>query len=298
MSCIERLDTTLRLLDSDDNFEDPNSDKQIFNKDYDNAVKHLEIALFSSQPVLAALHPMIQLLLSKLLVLGDQATEALEKLEKLCCSSSELLLLGLKVILLKCFGDKDSIELSTHYEDILKKDPTCSHSLTRLIILHSNGAYGLAALIEMIALHLDASYGAWDIWRELASCFVKLLPRCEDQMPVCGNASSGDSLESLGEILRAFRNEGSRKSWKLRLIWWSTRHFSANVRTSEIKSGDLLLLTFKAACASHLYGPAFEYSASVYNYLEKKKSLDRISFLQGHIENSINFFDNMNKLWM
>ncbi|KAF6149435.1 hypothetical protein GIB67_016973 [Kingdonia uniflora] len=117
-------------------------------------------------------------------------------------------------------------------------------------------------------------------------------------MSVCANASPGDSLESLSEILMAFRNEGSRKSWKLRLIWWSARHFSSNVRTSEIKSGDLLLLTFKAACASHLYGPAFEYSASVYSYLEKKESLDKISFLQGHVENSINFFDNMNKLRM
>ena len=36
-------------------------------------------------------------------------------------------------------------------------------------------------------------------------------------------------------------------------------------------TGDLQLLTYKAACASYMYGQEFNYVAKAYFYLEKKK---------------------------
>ncbi|KAE8732147.1 S-locus lectin protein kinase family protein [Hibiscus syriacus] len=40
--------------------------------------------------------------------------------------------------------------------EVLKKDPTCCHSLGRLVSMHQNGDYSLDSLVEMIALHVEA----------------------------------------------------------------------------------------------------------------------------------------------
>ncbi|XP_042948655.1 uncharacterized protein LOC122281327 isoform X3 [Carya illinoinensis] len=93
-----------------------------------------------------------------LLLIGGQVDEALIELEKLCSHSSAALPIRLKASLLEHFNSNNSVVLSACFEDILKKDPTCSHSLAKLVRMHQSGDYGLESLLEMIALHLDATY--------------------------------------------------------------------------------------------------------------------------------------------
>lgn len=52
-------------------------------------------------------------------------------------------------------------------------------------------------------------------------------------------------------------------------------------------AGDLLLLTYKAACASHMYGEEFNYVVEAHNCLGKENDRDLLLFLQTHMENSI-----------
>ncbi|OVA11085.1 D-tyrosyl-tRNA(Tyr) deacylase [Macleaya cordata] len=245
----------MRLPNSNENLE--NSiylHRGMFNYDYDKAVKHLRSALYSTPPLLASLLPLIQLLL-----LGDQVKEALEELEKLCQRSNATLPLRLRTIILEGFHSKNSTVLSTCYEDILKKDPTCSHSLTNLITMHKNGYYSLEPLLEMIALHLDATYASHGVWGELASCFLKLSQYEEDQMSVNENANEGGGKQVLSSMVpNVFIQRRLGKLWRVRCRWWSSRHFSENAYLSEMQAGDMELLTFKAACASHLYGPESE----------------------------------------
>ncbi|KAF5191474.1 Taf rna polymerase i subunit a [Thalictrum thalictroides] len=255
---------------------------------YAKAVKHLKSALYSTPPVWASLLPLIQLLL-----LGDRVEEALKELENICETSNATLPLRIKAILLECFDSKNSIMVSTCYEDTLKKDPTCGHSLTRLITMHKYGDYGLVPLLEMIALHLDATYPACCIWEELASCFLKVSQNAEDQISVCGYADERH-LTYMNMVPIRFIHVNSRKSWELRCKWWSKRHFSKNSHVSEMKAGNWDLLTCKAACASHLYGPQFEYVVSVHSYLEQAGKRDQALFLQLHMKSSVRVLEQLN----
>lgn len=45
----------------------------------------------------------------------------------------------LRASLLEHFDRRNNAILSTCYEDILKKDPTCCHSLAKLVSMHQNG---------------------------------------------------------------------------------------------------------------------------------------------------------------
>ncbi|KAG6689209.1 hypothetical protein I3842_11G163400 [Carya illinoinensis] len=159
-----------------------------------------------------------------LLLIGGQVDEALIELEKLCSHSSAALPIRLKASLLEHFNSNNSVVLSACFEDILKKDPTCSHSLAKLVRMHQSGDYGLESLLEMIALHLDATYAEW----------------------------------------------------------WLTCHFSNNILVSEI-AADLQLLTYKAVCATHLYGQEFKCVVEAYNCLEKQNERDLFIVLQNHM---------------
>ncbi|KAE8688457.1 S-locus lectin protein kinase family protein [Hibiscus syriacus] len=75
-------------------------------------------------------------------------------------------------------------------EEILK-DPTCCHSLGRLVIMHQNGYYSLDSLVEMIALRVEATFPESDTWREFASCFLKLYQYEEDLLSICLNGDEG-----------------------------------------------------------------------------------------------------------
>lgn len=57
-------------------------------------------------------------------------------------------------------------------------------------------------------------------------------------------------------------------------------------------TGDLQLLTYKAACASHMYGREFNYVAEAYNCLEKENDRDLFLFLQTNMHNSIGIYSN------
>jgi hypothetical protein len=57
-------------------------------------------------------------------------------------------------------------------------------------------------------------------------------------------------------------------------------------------TGDLQLLTYKAACASHMYGREFNYVVEAYNCLERENDRDLFLFLQTHRQNSIGIYSN------
>ncbi|KAE8124759.1 hypothetical protein FH972_019615 [Carpinus fangiana] len=266
--------------------------RKMLNDYYRNAVKYFQLALHATPPLLVALLPLIQLLL-----IGGQVDEALHELEKICCNSSSALSTRLRASIFERFDHHNSVILSACFEDSLKKDPTCCHSLGKLVRMHQSGEYGLESLLEMIALHLDATYAEHNTWRQFALCFLKLSQYEEDRMSVCPNENE-DGQEQPDTIHftntpKIFTEGKSGKSWRLRCRWWLTRHFSSNALVSEIVAGDLQLLTYKAACASHMYGREFNYVVEAYNCLEKENDRDLFLFLQTHRQNSIGIYSNL-----
>ncbi|KAK9269595.1 hypothetical protein L1049_001371 [Liquidambar formosana] len=283
----------LQLPHSTENFEDFIClHRKMFNDHYDGALKYLRFALYSNPPVLAALVPLIQLLL-----LGDRVKEALHELEKFCHNSNTALPFRLRASLLWRFNCNNHVMLSTCFEDILKKDPTCSHTLARLFSMHQTGDYSSESLLEMIALHLDATYAEYNMWRQFALCFLELSQSEEDRMSVCMNGNEDGHKQRYSvrynRIPKKFTEAKSAKSWSFRCRWWLTRHFSKNTLVSEIAAGNLPLLTYKAACASHMYGVEFEYVVKAYDCLEKEKCSDMFSFLQMHMQNAIGLYLNL-----
>uniref|UniRef100_A0A164WDE0 Uncharacterized protein n=1 Tax=Daucus carota subsp. sativus TaxID=79200 RepID=A0A164WDE0_DAUCS len=261
--------------------------KKVHNESYKGALKYLRAALHSVPSTPEALFPLVQMLL-----LGDQVKEAIDEVEKF--SSDTSLYARLKASLLEHFDSNNHIYLSTCFEDALQKDPTCTHSLTRLLCLHQQGDYSGEKLLEMIALHLDATYAECKIWKEFASCFLKLSLSEEDRISTC---LTGDEKNLQGQF-----NSFNRKpvivadsvmgrEWKLRCRWWMTRHFSKSILVSEFEAGDVQLLTYKAASACHLYGQDFEYVRKVSEWLVKDgNNSDMFSFLQMHMQYSVGFY--------
>ncbi|KAK4387110.1 hypothetical protein Sango_2581600 [Sesamum angolense] len=230
---------------------------------------------------------------TKMLLLGDQVHEALNELETLFHSSETVLQLRLKASLLEHFDSGNYVKLSTCFEDILKKDPTCNDSLARLVLMHRRGDYETENLVEMLALHLDSSYGMCETWQELASCFLKL-SQCEgDRVSTCFGGSDRYNegyLDHSNKIPELFTNGESGKTWRLRSRWWLNRHFHDRILISDNESGDLTLLTYKAAAASHIYGRHFEYVVKTTEIIEKENDMELYSFLQTHILNSVGFY--------
>lgn len=295
------LDTSLVPVHVDHSMLDEYSvylQKEISKEYHANAVKLLRRALHSTPPVLAALIPLIQILL-----LGDQVDEALKELEEFCGSLNAVLPFRLRASLLECVGLKQPTELSLSYEDVLKKDPTCSHSLAGLIRLYRNGNYDAESLLEMISLHLDATHASRGVWGELASCLLKLQMMSlseEDCMSTVQCTNGNESKHACSfpphAIPKMFMRSDVRKSWRLRCRWWSARHFCKGMYLSEVEEGDWQLLTFKAACASHLYEPKFEYSERVHCDLKDKEDIERDSFLQMHFQNSMKLLENLSRI--
>nr|XP_011460754.1 PREDICTED: uncharacterized protein LOC105350432 isoform X1 [Fragaria vesca subsp. vesca] len=284
---LESLLLPIRLPESLDNDED----KNIFNDYYKDAVKYLRHALHSSPLVLVALYPLIQLLL-----IGGQVKEALDEIEYCCSLSNAPLPTRLRASLLQQFDCNNKPVLSTCLEDFLKKDPTCCDSLGKLILLHQNDDYSYESLLEMIALHLDATTAEYNIWREYAMCFLKLSQSEEDRLSVCLNGDEDEPKPrysvSFNKTPEIFLKGQSRKNWKLRCRWWSTRHFSHELLASEIAAGDLELLTYKAASAVHMYDSEFHYVVDARCCLEKENEWDLLIFLQMHIRNSVRIYSN------
>ncbi|KAL3835680.1 hypothetical protein ACJIZ3_010416 [Penstemon smallii] len=274
----------LKLPDSHKKLEDTYKKSQ--NKLYELALKHLHDALYSTNPVIEAFHPLIQMLL-----LGDRVPKVLDELENISHNSATVLQLRLKASVLEHFDVGNYVKLSTCCEDILKKDPTCNDSLSKLVDLHRRGDYDTQSLAEMLALHLDVTRGICDTWKELASCFLKL-SRCEDdRLSICCDATAQylpEDLDNPNKIPELFTNGDS--DWRLRCKSWLNRHFHNDMLLSDIASGDLELLTYKASSASHLYGRHFRYVLKATECLEKEDNMDLYSILQMHIINSIGFY--------
>ncbi|KAJ7981793.1 TAF RNA polymerase I subunit A [Quillaja saponaria] len=291
LSALGNLDSwllPLQLRHQSNSFEDLiYLHRELLNDHYKDAVKHLQLALHSTPPVLAVLLPLIQLLL-----IGGHVNDALNELEKLCPNSVTALPNRLKATLLDHFDPNNSHILSCCFEDILKKDPTCGDSLAKLVKLHQNGDYSLESLMEYIASHLDATYAEYNTWKEFASCFLKLYHSEEDRMSFCHSEDEDDKQYSscCNRTPEIFIEGKSGKAWRLRCRWWLTRHFRNDMIVSEIAAGDLQLLTYKAACASHMYGEEFDYVVKAYSHVKKENDRELLLFLEMHMQNSIGFY--------
>ncbi|XP_071689083.1 uncharacterized protein [Rutidosis leptorrhynchoides] len=256
--------------------------KRIQNDHYKAAVKHLRAALHLE--AFEALLPLIQMLL-----VGDQVKEAIEEVESVVQNSHASLPFRLRASLLEHFSNEDVSKMCACFEDTLNKDPTCRHSLLKLINLHYDGRYSIEKLVEMIAKHLEASYPDCHIWKEFASCFIKLSHCDEDRMSSC----VGDSCtKRSANVPDMFKDDEVSDNWRLRCRWWQTRHFTQTRLTSEIASGNMELVGYKAASACHLYGPEFTYVVKAYAYLKEEKNQFR-PILKMHMENAIGLKDKI-----
>ncbi|CAI8593190.1 unnamed protein product [Vicia faba] len=239
--------------------------KTQFNVDYNNAVEYLRLALNSTSFASAALLPLIQLLL-----IQGQVNEVLTLLEQQCDNSYSVLPIRLRVVLLEHFDRNNYLLIQSCYEDILKKDPTCCDSLAKLITMHQEGDYSLESLLEMMALHLDATDAEYNTWKGLQ------------------HSSSRETPKIFTEGLSA-------KSWNLRCRWWLTKYFSNSKFELNIKTGDLQSLTYKAACAMYMYGQEFSYVVKAYSHLERENEKDLLLFLAEHKRNSYGIYNKNSK---
>uniref|UniRef100_J3MCV6 Uncharacterized protein n=1 Tax=Oryza brachyantha TaxID=4533 RepID=J3MCV6_ORYBR len=267
--------------------------KSTYNAFYEDAEKCLRVALYSTPPIMAALLPLIQILL-----LGDKLKDALAELEKICHSSTTQLPFRLRGRLLEYFDQNQVSTISSCYDEALRRDPTCSYSMQRLIRLHRKGYYNTIQLLEAIALHLDSVNGKLCIWEELVACFLRLF---SDQTTDCGDCMScnvqGDgTFTASSNFACVFFEQHTRETWKVRCRWWMNHHFSQNICTSETVTGDCKLLVSKAACACHLYGPEFRYVKAVESYLSGQEANDEINFLSRNMQNSVRLLQTLEKL--
>ena len=85
----------------------------------------------------------------------------------------------------------------------------------------SSGDYQTESLLEYIGLHLDATYGCTYIWKELASCFLKLQANCQseyemDRISIQQNSNHSDAqykiFTSANQLPNMFQNPESRSS--------------------------------------------------------------------------------------
>ncbi|OQU76157.1 hypothetical protein SORBI_3010G100516 [Sorghum bicolor] len=134
---------------SNDSFYKYMKYKSVPNTLYEDAEKCLRLALYSNPPVMAALLPLIQILL-----LGDKLKDALNELEKACLSSTTALPFRLRGRLLEEYDQNQVSTISSCYEEALRRDPTCSYSMERLIKMHRKGDCKLLAAKAACAAHL------------------------------------------------------------------------------------------------------------------------------------------------
>ncbi|KAM7250396.1 hypothetical protein ACFE04_022279 [Oxalis oulophora] len=303
----------LRLPDSDVDKEGlKEMHLKIVNDDYKNAVKYLRLALHSEPPILPALLPLTQVINVKrgplfrtisgpkvktlvlLLLIGGQYSEALNEVEKLNSNSTAALPSRLKASIMECDDENDDITLASCFEDTLKKDPTCCHSMKKLIEVHQNGNYNTESLLVTTALHLDGTYAEYSTWRVFAQCFLKVSVCDNDRLSVCLNENADEQRERVsvcyGSVPSLFTKGNSKKSWTVRCKWWMRRHFNKTMLASDSAPGDLQLLAYKAACASHMYGNEFHYVVKARECLQKENSSDLLKFLLNHMKNSIGLY--------
>ncbi|CAN1235086.1 hypothetical protein LINPERPRIM_LOCUS4396 [Linum perenne] len=259
--------------------------KIIQTDEYNNAVTHLLRAATSTPPVLAALLPLVQLLLIK-----NDWKEALNVVHNFCINSSASLPRRLKSCILEAIDPDNRELLCKCYEDTLNNDPTCSESLARLFTLHELGIYSSQRLLDMIATHLEGSDTAEnDMWKELASCFLRVSQLEEDRM----SGQQQQQQERYSRIPDFLIHGVSGKSWRLRCRWWMNRFFSRRMLASDIAAGDLQRLAYKAASAAHMYGRDCGYVVEAYKHIDKESSDRELTvFLKEHRRDCIAFYQH------
>ncbi|XP_010462196.1 PREDICTED: uncharacterized protein LOC104758664 isoform X1 [Camelina sativa] len=268
--------------------EDPDCYIKIVNDAYyKDAVKYMRHTLQSPPHVsLAALHPLVHLLL-----FGGHVDEAMKMVEEMCKKVHDIKPFRIKALMMEKFH-RNSDMLAKSYEDILKIDPSCVTTLKKLIGMCMEDEYSRESLMEMIALHVEASFPEPEIWKELASCFSHFFENLdEDRMSVCLDDRSGDKRNQQTYSVRynptpkMFTNT----VWALRAKWWRNRHFSPGMLETEIKNGMLIgdweMMSYKAACASHIYGRDFGYVTKVYELLKNSNNREFFNFLREHRKN-------------
>ncbi|KAL0722655.1 hypothetical protein Bca4012_037254 [Brassica carinata] len=286
--------------------EDPDCHGKIVNDSfYKDAVGYLRLTMQSPRYVsLAALHPLVQLLL-----IGGRVDEAMKVVEEMCNKVHDIKPFRIRAAMKEKFHN-NSDELAKCYEDLLNIDPSCVTTLKKLIEMSKEDGYSRESLIEMIALHVEASFPEPEIWREFAEMLILFFENVdEDRMSVCFN---GDGEEGNQQKYSVRYNPTPRMftdtSWTLRAKWWLNRHFSPEILETEMKkleaehkNGDLemlRLMSFKAACASRLYGPEFGYVTKVYGLLENCRNnicmLENDSNDIGMLENGRNSLELFN----
>uniref|UniRef100_A0A0D9WNT4 Uncharacterized protein n=1 Tax=Leersia perrieri TaxID=77586 RepID=A0A0D9WNT4_9ORYZ len=209
---------------------------------YGDAEKCLRVALYSTPPTMAALLPLIQILL-----LGDKLKVALAELEKTCHSSTTALPFRLRGRLLEYFDQNQVSTISSCYAEALRRDPTCSYSMERLIRLHRKGYYDTIQLLEAIALHLDSVNGKASIWEELISCFLRLFSDWSSDYRDCMSCNvQGDlTFTASSKFSCVFFEQHTRETWKVRCRWWMNHHFSQNICTQETLTDTVVALKVK-----------------------------------------------------
>lgn len=109
------------------------------------------------------------------------------------------------------------------------------------VTLYTSGCYSTEKLVEMIAWHLDAALANSNIWKEFASCFLKLSQSEEDRMSVCFNDDKNGKkkkcLYNVVHIPSIFSNPESEYTWRLRCRWWQKRYYCQNILVLEIAAG-------------------------------------------------------------
>lgn len=262
------------------------------------ALKHFRIALSSSPPLIAALLPYLQLLLST-----GQVKEAWKTVEAFCRNSNHFLPFSLRARLAESLSSKQSHLLQRCYEEVLCKNPASGRSVKGLVKLHKKGDYQTESLLEYIGLHLDATYGCTYIWKELASCFLKLQANCQseydmDRISTQQNCNHSDAqykiFISANQLPNMFQKADSRSSWKLRCRWWARRHFSRErIYLEQQENGDWEHETFKAACACHMLGPKFGYVSDIVRGLQRVEKKNMLSVLKRHIQCSLRLHEHL-----
>ncbi|MED6207780.1 hypothetical protein PIB30_038786 [Stylosanthes scabra] len=192
--------------------------------------------------------------------------------------------------LIQCSDRNNSELVVACFEDMLKKDPENSYPIAKLIRIYQNGDYSLESLFEMIAVHLDVTSGEYSTWKMLSSCFFKLSIYEEDCVSANHINEDGHRQHcSFRKTPKVFTDGMSGKSWRLRRRNWRITHFNPRQLESDVE-GDLQLLTYKAACASYMYGQDCPYVVKAYFVLENENDKDLLLILGEHTRNSFVFY--------
>ncbi|KAJ7528724.1 hypothetical protein O6H91_15G016000 [Diphasiastrum complanatum] len=277
-----------------DSYDDKDVVIEVGNKEF------LERAIILSSPgardAPLALLPLVQLLLA----IGDIEGAYLE-IEECCKASNAILPFSIKALLLESLAQKDTRKLSHCYKEIIRRNPSSEEAIQPVLNLHAAGAYDTVSLIENISQHLDVKEGVTLVWYKLSACFLAIENKCgtserkgKNHVTPCPENEPFFKISDMGQFADSdeHASESSltsvckrlHKIFVSRKDHWSSKHFFVNYPELELDKGDKHRITYKAACATHLYGPESSYVTAAYSFLKKKRADDLLALLQLHLQ--------------